>query len=251
MANEIRTLVVEDESGVRFFLQEVLQQAGHHVSMAPSGEEALDRIREMRFDLVLLDLMLGGDVDGAQVLEQIKQRWPDTAVIILTAHASLDSTLNAIRNRVDAYLQKPAKPAEIRRVVCEVLDWRERLLQRRDTSEQEHHLQHDGLSLDMEQHRATLDGRPLKLTPREFKLLAHLMRRAPGVVSPRELVQAVHGYDCTDKREARQLIKWYIHRLRRKLEPVPSKPRFILNLRGTGYALGNRDVDLGSRPTRL
>ena len=78
----------------------------------------------------------------------------------------------------------------------------------------------------------------LDLTPREFKLLAHLTQNALRVISPRELVQAVQGYDCEDEREAREMIKWYVYRLRRKVEPDPAHPQYILNVRGVGYTLG-------------
>ena len=73
------------------------------------------------------------------------------------------------------------------------------------------------------------------MTPQEFKLLAHLVQNTPRVVPPPELVQVVRGYDPEYPHEARQIIKWYIHRLRRQIEPDPSKPRYILNVRGVGY----------------
>jgi len=241
MTEQVHTLVVDDEEGIRFFLAETLQHTGHDVVTAASGEEALTRLRETPFDLVMLDLKLGGRADGQRVLETVKWRWPQTAVIILTAYGSLESALSAIREGVDGYLLKPAEPGEIRQVAQEVLDRQKREPQLGEV-EQEGLVLTMGLwTVDREKHQAALDGQPLKLTPREFKLLVHLMQNAHRVISPRELVQVVQGYDCEDQREAREVIKWYIHRLRSKVEPDPSNPQYVLNVRGVGYTFGCRD----------
>ena len=160
---------------------------------------------------------------------------PETAVIILTAHGSLESAIAAIREGVDGYLLKPVGPGEVRQAVQEALAQRERLARPKEVDEEEHLLQEGPFSVDPKKHLATLDGRPLDLTPSEFKLLLCLMQNAHRVVSPRELVQAVRGYESEYEWEARETIKWYIHRLRRKVEPDPSSPRHILNVRGVGY----------------
>ena len=235
MTEQIHTLVVDDEAGIRFFLEETLRRAGHAVVTASSGEEALDRLREMPFDLAVVDLRLGGRVDGLRVLEAVKWRWPETAVIILTAHGSLESAIAAIREGVDGYLLKPVEPDEVRQAVQEALARRERLATSREVDEEEHLLQRGPFSVDLKKHLATLDGRPLDLTPSELKLLLCLMQNAQRVMSPRELVKAVRGYESEYEWEARETIKWYIHRLRRKVEPDPSSPRHILNVRGVGY----------------
>jgi DNA-binding response OmpR family regulator len=235
MTEKIHTLVVDDEAGIRFFLEETLRQAGHIVVTASSGEEALGRLREASFDLAVLDLKLGGRVDGMRVLEAVKWRWPETVVIILTAHGSLESAMAAIREGVNGYLLKPVEPDELRQAVREALDRRERLVRSKGVGEEDHLLHRGPFSVDLKKHLAILDGRPLDLTPSEFKLLLCLMQNAQRVVSPRELVQAVRGYECEYEWEAREIIKWYIHRLRRKVEPDPSSPRHILNVRGVGY----------------
>jgi two-component system alkaline phosphatase synthesis response regulator PhoP len=235
MAEQVHTLVVDDEEGIRFFLQETLQQAGHQVVTAASGEEALDKLRDTVFDLVMLDLRLGGRVDGLRVLETVKWRWPKTAVVILTAHGSLDSALVAIREGVDGYLLKPAEPADIRQVVREILSRQQRSVEPEQAAPQQDCLQCGVLVVDRARHTVTLDAQPLELTPREFRLLVHLMENVHRVVSPQELVQVVQGYECEDVREAREVIKWYIHRLRRKLELDLTDPQYIVNVRGVGY----------------
>ena len=234
MAELIRTLVADDEERVRYVLEETLRRVGHVVVTASSGEEALDLLRDTSFDVAVVDLKLGGHVDGLRVLEALRWRWPGTAVVILTAHGSLESALAAIREGVDAYLLKPSKPAEVRQAVQEALERRKDLRGQAEGTEG-HVIRCGGFSVDLEQHLATRDGQPLNLTPQELQILAHLMQNAPRVVPPLELVQAVRECELEDPYEARQIIKWYIHRLRRQVEPNPSTPRHILNVRGVGY----------------
>ena len=231
MAELIRALVVDDEERIRYFLEETLRRVGHVVATASSGEEALDLLRDTSFDVAVVDLNLGGRVDGLRVLEALRWRWPGTAVVILTAHGSLESAMAAISEGVDAYLLKPSKPAEVRQAVQEALERRKNLRGQAEGRE----IRRGGFFVDLEQHLATRDGQPLDLTPQELKLLAHLMQNAPRVVPPLELVQVMREYKLEDPYEARQIIKWYVHRLRRQVEPDPSNPRHILNVRGVGY----------------
>jgi DNA-binding response OmpR family regulator len=233
MAELIRAMVVDDEERIRYFLEETLRRVGHVVVTASSGEEALDLLRDTSFDVAVVDLNLGGHVDGLRVLEALRWRWPGTAVVILTAHGSLESALAAIREGVDGYLLKPSKPTEVRQAVREALERRKNL---RGQAEDAVGcvIQRGGFSVDLERHLATRDGQPMDLTPQELKLLAHLMQNAPRVVTPLELVRVVRECEL-DPYEARQIIKWYVHRLRRQAEPDPSAPRHILNVRGVGY----------------
>ncbi|HUW11366.1 MAG TPA: response regulator transcription factor [Anaerolineae bacterium] len=235
MPEGMATLVVDDEEGIRFFLEETLRRAGHVVQTASSGEDALEQLRETRFDLVLLDLILGGRVDGLRVLEAIRWRWPDTIVIILTAHGSLDSALSAIREGVDGYLLKPVEPEEVRQAVQEAVDRRKALVESETRGDERSLLERGRFCVDLRTHDVVLDGAHLELTPREFGLLIHLMENAHRVVGAKELVHVVQGYECEHQHEARRIIKWYVHRLRRKVEPTPSIPRHILTVRGVGY----------------
>jgi len=265
VAGSVHTLVVDDEENVRFFLEETLSRAGHVVVTASSGEEALDWLRDTSFDLAVVDLNLGGRVDGLRVLEAARWRWPGMAVVILTGHGSLESAMAAIREGVDGYLLKPAEPDEVRQAVQEALERREegcavcrlaegcavcRLAEGCAVcrgeglapSEQKLVLQRGPFFVDLKKHVATFGGRSLDLTPREFDLLVHLMRNAHRVVPPPELVQVVRDYRPEYLQEARQIIKWYIYRLRRKVEPEPSDPRYIINVRGVGYRFVEQDV---------
>ena len=243
MPRQIRSLVVDDEAGIRFFLEEALQQIGHSVVTVSSGEEALDQLRDGRFDLILLDLMLGGRVDGMRVLESVKWRWPATVVIILTAHGSLDSSLAAIREGVDGYLLKPVEPEELWQVVEEALNRQSKLAQAYEQPQEDEEkgqiLQSGPFTVDLEKQMATMAGQLLDLNASEFALLAHLMQNADRAISPQELVWVAKGYESEDVQEAREIIKWYIYRLRRKVEPDPSDPHYVLNVRGVGYRFGS------------
>jgi DNA-binding response OmpR family regulator len=234
MSNLLRTLVVDDEERIRLFARETLERAGHIVTTAGSGEEALDCLQDTAFDLAILDLKLGGPVDGQRVLESIRWRWPATVIVMLTAHGSLESAVDAIQEGVDGYLLKPVRPAELRRAVEDALYRRRKRLEA-ELHGDEHLLIRGPFRVDLERHEATLEGRALDLSPRDFTLLVHLMQNAPRVIGSKELVRVVRQYEPEHMHEAREVIKWYIHRLRKSVEPDPSNPRYILNVRGVGY----------------
>ena len=238
MSDRIQTLVVDDDEGVRFFLTQVLSEEDHHVITASEGKEALAHLRTEAFDLVILDLKLGGRIGGLRVLQAVSWRWPQTARIILTGHGTLDSAQEAILEGVDAYLLKPVKAQEIRQVIADVLR------KRRSGSHPQvsstppadpNRLERNGFAVDLERSQVMLDGHPLDLTAHEYELLVYLVQNDDRPVSPPELVKVVRGYDCDNLQEARDIIKWYVYRLRGKVEPKPSSPRHILNVRGVGY----------------
>jgi DNA-binding response OmpR family regulator len=231
----LRTLVVDDEEGIRFFLGETLRQAGYTVAAASSGEEALDLLKRDPFELIVLDLMLGGRVDGQRVLEAVRWLWPETVVVILTAHGSLESALAAIEEGVDGYLLKPAKAEEVLRALETALERRAQRGHRATAPELSHLLEQGPFSFDLSAQQLTLRGQPVALTLHETRLLVHLMRHVGQAISAEELVRVVLQYEADSVQGARQAIKWYVHCLRRKVEPDSSNPCYILNVRGVGY----------------
>jgi DNA-binding response OmpR family regulator len=235
MENQIQTLVVDDDEGIRYFLQEVLSSEGHTVVTASSGEVALAQLREERFDLAFLDLNLGGRIDGMRVLEAISWRWPEMATVILTGHGSLESAISAIREGIDAYLLKPVKAAQVREVVEEVLARRKEPYQVSPTARDPSRLQRGPIAVNLDTGEVRRDGQALELNSSEFKLLVHLLRNVERPVPVHELVQVVRGCQCEHVHEARDIIKWYVYSLRQKVEQNPSTPRHILNVRGVGY----------------
>lgn len=236
MTDQVQTLVVDDEAGIRFFIKQTLERVGHIVTPIASGEDALEVLRDTVFDLAILDLKMGGRVDGLRVLQAIRWRWPQTVVIILTAHGTLKSAMQAIQDDVDLYLLKPLTPQELRAAVKEALEEHEQRLERvQEEIEAPKLLESGPFYVDLQRHEVRYEDTSLELTPSEFDLLVHLMQNAHRVVPPPELVEVVRDYKPEDLYEARNIIKWYIHRLRRTVEPDPSHPRYIVNVRGVGY----------------
>jgi DNA-binding response OmpR family regulator len=249
-----RILVVDDEAVMRATLEEILGGAGYEVKTAANGEAALAELERQAADLMLLDLRMDG-LDGLQVIEAASKSAPDTVVVMLTAHGSLESAISAMRRGAFDYLLKPCQVPEILAAVQRGLAHRSQRMRQRDlvtlmqrainelqvpgvaiaeSTASDRFIQSRGISLDLQRHVATARGELLDLTLTEFKLLAYLMQRSDQVVSPRELVSAVQGYDA-DEYEARAIVRVHIRRLRQKLELDPDNPEYIINVRGVGY----------------
>jgi DNA-binding response OmpR family regulator len=245
-------LVVDDEEGIRYFLERFLTREGYQVVTASSGEAALARLASTEFDVVLLDLKMKG-IGGMEVLADLRQRWPATSVIILTAHASLESAVEALRRGAHDYLFKPCKTLDLRESVRAGLTKRREQLQLRqlivdpitpelpagpiEAVRADRFLQHSGLIVDPIRHVVTLDGVLLELSPTEFDLLAYLVSEVPRVVSPQELIREVQGY-ASDAQEAAETIRSHIYHIRRKMQTAAGHS-VILTVRGIGYTLTN------------
>jgi DNA-binding response OmpR family regulator len=249
-----RILIVDDEQSVRHTLAKIFTQMGYQTVEATSGQQALEYIARRTFDLVLLDLKMPG-MDGTEVLEAAHPLGPDTVFIFLTAHGTLDSAIIGIKHGVFDYLLKPSPVQEIIRVVEAGLAERQRrlrsenpvmLLERalvslKSTAQQakasppaERFLQAPDITVDIHKQLVVVRGQPVDLTPTEFAVLTYLMRHQDRVVSCRELVAHLHGYD-QDERDARTLLRSHIHRLRHKLERDIAQPQIIHTARGRGY----------------
>ncbi len=261
METQARILVVDDEPSVCVALEAVLSREGYDVVIAHSGAEALEFMKQGPADLALLDLNMPG-MDGLQLMNEIRQRWPDTVLMILTGYGTLESALSALRYGAHDYLLKPSSPADIKDSVRKGLEKRWEKLRRKtlltrieadvralaegatDTApaplagdrESQPVLQIGDLHIDIYKHAVTVAGKPVNLTPTEFNTLVALARNQGRVMSCAELVKEVQGYEC-DEREARGVIKTHISHLRQKLEPDPANPRYLINVRGVGYML--------------
>ncbi len=255
-----RILVVDDEATTRISLAEVLRLEGYDVTVAASGEEALGIIASQSpFDLMVLDLKMPG-MDGLQLTETVQRRSPDTVIILLTAFGTLETAIQAIRRGAHDYLLKPCPIPQILDSVRKGLTKRRQEQHRRELVSRLEHtlyelvaverteeppasptlpmeedvLQVQDVRLDRERHLVTIGSRPVNLTPTEFKLLACLMENPDQVCSPQQLVRRAQGYEA-DPWGARAIVRVHIRRLRRKLEPDPMRPRYIINVRGVGY----------------
>lgn len=264
--SNVNILVVDDEAAERVTLGEVLRLEGYHVTLAASGEEALTLVRQQGpFDLAILDLRLPG-IDGLQVLEGISKTSEDTIVILITGYGTMETAIQALRQGAYDFLLKPCPVDEVLAAVQRALSElkagrhrRELVAQLQQTLQQlmatdgidasmpepvedDSVLDIAGVMLDRAKHMVTFKGEPVDLTPTEFRLLECLMERADEVRSPQELVRCAQGYE-TDPWGARSIIRVHIRRLRRKLEPDPENPKFILNVRGVGYLFSIPDEE--------
>lgn len=278
MNSPAKILIVDDEPSIRFYLEEMLTLDGHAVVPVKSGEEALLHIDKEEFDLALVDLKLEG-ISGIDVLKALREQTPYTVVIVLTAHASLETAVEALRQGAYDYLFKPSKTTELRESIRQGLRKRQQELQQRDlnllrqleknlggslrellTSALDRASTHDSpskqanekagrflqrgtLIVDFMRHVITLDGKLLELSPTEFSVLAYLATEAPRVVPPQELICEVRGYD-TDSEEASDLVRYYIHRIRQKIKATTGKTDLIRTVRGIGYGLGEEGSKL-------
>ena len=254
-------LVVDDEPAARLSLAELLALEGYEVAAAASGEEALGLLSESSFELAIVDLKMPG-IDGMEVVDALQERTPDTVIIMLTAHGTLETAVMAMRQGAHDYLLKPANVNEIMASVEAGLDKRRREQRRRELLSLMQHtltaiaddtpvpaaeppliadrfVQVREVLVDQQKHLATFRGTPLDLTPTEFKLLVYLLNHADQVLSPQELVREVQGYEA-DHWESRSIIRVHIRRLRQKLEPDPANPLYITTVRGAGYMFGSQ-----------
>lgn len=203
-----------------------LQQAGFTVLEAGSGGAAIEAMKASDPDLVILDIGLP-DIDGFAVARQIRERG-DTPIIMLTARADPRDRLAGFEGGADDYVGKPFHPEELVARVRAVL--------RRGRSEVTVHstLQLSGLTVDMSRRTVTLDGQPVELRPKEFDLLAEMMRYPGQVFSRERLLERVWGYDFLGDASTVEVHVW---RLRGKLGETRKQSRFIHTVWGVGYCL--------------
>jgi len=222
----IHILIVEDEAITSDSLRYSLSRQGYEVTIAATGAAALDRFREQAPDLIVLDVMLRGDLDGWDVLRTVRAH-SATPVIMLTALGEEDNVVSGLQLGADDYLVKPFGTRELLARIQALL--RRRDLDRLDAPQE---LTVGPVTLNAQRREATLNGQPLELTTREFDLLELLMRYAGNVVPRQKLLDEVWGEDWFG--DVRTL-DVHVHGLRRRVETVPTQPRLILTARGVGY----------------
>jgi DNA-binding response OmpR family regulator len=271
-------LLVEDDAGLRQSLSRVLHCAGYQVTQAIDGVRAVGLLsREGRqrvvYDVLVVDIVLG-EVDGLEVA-RVARRQPAPErpeVIMLTAHGSLQTALEAMRAGTFDYLLKPCRPEHlIERIAAALAQRAERLrheraaemceamaelLQQFQRSEhvgtsiptfvaaaahgavapQQRHLEVGELHIDTHRHEATFRAHPLHLTPIEFGILSYLAATPERVVPYSEIAQATHATNI-DPHEARALLGRHIRNLRHKLDA-----RYLVNVRGVGYMLATPEA---------
>jgi DNA-binding response OmpR family regulator len=227
MANgSTRILLVDDEQSVQTLLSYPLRKDGYHVTCALDGEEALERFREGRFDLVILDVMLP-KLDGVEVCRQLRRR-SQVPIIMLTAKGSEADKVAGLEIGADDYITKPFSLREFRSRVKAALRRSRMPNEPRD----EKPIDHGDLQIDPARRLATLRREEVKLTYVEFEILTALAR-SPGRVLSRETLLE-HVWGDSEYRDPRT-VDVHIRHLREKLESDPKEPEFLFTVRGVGY----------------
>lgn len=274
MKEVAQILIVEDEANIRLFLDHLLKREGYHVILSPDGEQALEQLKVKTFDLVILDLNLGKGIGGMEVLTLLHDVSPDTAVILLTGYATLETALTALRQGAHDYLLKPCQADQIRLSVRKGLQKREKEQQRRTLLTQleqnlrstlndiqafggapevaltpnsqptpqanpgDRFLQWQDLVIDLTRHLVTCHDELVTLSPTEFELLVYLLKHRPRVITPQEIMVQVQGYGG-DTWDASEMVRPHIYRLRQKLKATCGRDDIIQTVRGIGYTISD------------
>jgi DNA-binding response OmpR family regulator len=233
-------LVVDDEPVARQSLTDILRLEGYTVNSVPNGQSAVEYVRTHPVELMIVDLRMPG-MDGLEVVQVVNQISPETEVILLTAFGSTESAVQALRLRIHDYLLKPAPPVQVVNSVKKGLSRREARLKVRgnpavadiEDGIAEFTLK-DGTHIDLSRRQVRKKEKVMHLTPAEGRLLRVLIENPGRVYSHRELVLLVQGYD-TSQREAPEILRPLVSRLRHKLEEYPALSDRIVSVRGTGY----------------
>ena len=223
----MRILVIEDEKKTAAFLAKGFREAGFDVAVATDGEMGLEQARETKFDLLIVDVMLPHK-DGWDVIAELRRDEIRTPILLLTARDSVRDRVKGLELGADDYLVKPFAFSELLARVRSVL--------RRAPQQQTEHLRIEDLELDTERHKATRSGVALNLTPKEFLLLAHLVRSSGAVVSRDEIAEHVWEVGFTTNTNVVDVV---VRRLRSKVDD-PFKSKLIHTIRGGGYVLKGR-----------
>ena len=230
-----RILIVDDEPAITQALAALLRQTGYTVITAHSGREALAQINAAP-DLMVLDIMMP-DLDGYAVCRAVREKPGYVPIVMLTAKDAPGDRAAGLELGADAYLTKPFEPGELLaqvRALFRLIDQQDAASGAPNSTPKDHLLLCGPLRLWEGQRRVELGEQPVDLTPTEFELLRHLMRR-PGHVFGREtLLREVWGYDTeVDSRT----VDVHVQRLRAKIEPDAAHPQLLRTIRGFGYCL--------------
>jgi DNA-binding response OmpR family regulator len=220
----MRILVVEDAPKMAELIRRVLVSERHVVDVAPDGETALRLVEDLPYDALILDRMLP-DIDGLEVVRQIRAAGQNVPVLMLTALDTVDHRVGGLDAGADDYLSKPFAFAELLA--------RLRALARRPTQHEPQPLRAGDIELDEQRHVVRVGEESADLSAREFALLGYLIRNAGQVVNRRQVLDAVWG---AEPDAYSNVVDLYVHYLRRKLTGL-GRPNALRTVRGVGYSL--------------
>lgn len=223
-----KVLLVDDDRDLVGVLRYTFQRDGYTVAAAYDGEAALRAIKAESPDIVILDLMMPR-ASGMEVLEGLR-RYKNVPVIILTALGDEENVVSALGLGADDYVVKPFRPRELKARAQALIRRSRGKIETKDGQSMPLHL--GEVRLDPSSREVAVGDRPVSVTRTEFALLQYLMANHDTVIKVPELVDNVWGYEGE---ESDEVVKVTVSRLRRKLEPDPAKPRYIVNVPGVGY----------------
>jgi DNA-binding response OmpR family regulator len=218
-----RILVVEDEANIALALEDDLKKEGYDVEIVGDGERACGRALEEAFDLILLDVMLPHK-DGFDICRDLRRARVRTPILMLTAKTQEAEKILGLELGADDYVTKPYSPRELRARIKALL--------RRAKDDLPDDFRFGDIEVDFARYEVRRAGRLLELTPTEFKLLTVFIRQRGRAMTRNRLLDLAWGQGVfvTDR-----VVDNQIANLRKKIEPKPSKPRYLLNVRGVGY----------------
>jgi DNA-binding response OmpR family regulator len=258
-------LLIDDEPNLLLTLTHILRSAGYQVIPAQNALDGLAVLQEQSIDVMIVDLKMP-QIDGISLILQTRATHASLPIIIMTAHASLETAIEAVRQGARDYLIKPVDPAHllerIRTILSEEVPASKRrellgkmqiLMQELRTVEAPHVAHHQtipllqkissehirtrgGLMMNLKDHQVVWNGKILHLSPTNFDYLLTLLNACPNPVPLERLVQLAQGYQVT-RHEAQEIVRWRIRELRELIEPDPANPRHILTVRSVGYRL--------------
>ncbi|WP_410651302.1 response regulator [Amycolatopsis sp. cmx-4-54] len=221
-----RVLLVEDDAMISEALSLALADEGFEIECAETGEDGLELLERVQFDVVLLDLMLPG-IDGLTVCRSVRDRGA-LPIIVITARTDTQDVIAGLEAGADDYVTKPLVAGE--------LAARIRALLRRAAPPPPFRFTVGGLEIRPDEESVLRDGAPVHLTRTEFRLLTELTSGEGKVVTREQLLQRVWGHDYFGDT---RLLDVHIRRLRRKIEPDPDNPTLVLTVRGRGYRIAS------------
>lgn len=222
----MRVLLVEDDREASSYLARALEDCGHAVAVAETGEQGLERTQGGSYDVLIVDRMLPG-IDGLALIRNLRERSVATPALILSALGAVDDRVTGLKAGGDDYLTKPYHFEELLARI-------DALARRGREGAAESRLKVAGVEIDLYKRAASRDGRRLNLTTREFSILEFLMRHAGQVVTRKMLLEGVWNYHFDPQTN---VIDVHISRLRQAVD-VEGAPTLIRTVRGAGYVFG-------------
>ena len=224
---DFRILVVDDDVQIRRVLRASLTAARYEVDTAASGEESLEMMKDRKYHLVLLDLSMPG-VDGFELCRTLRAT-SDAEIIIISVRGIEQDIVTGLDAGADDYITKPFRTPELLARIRSAL--------RRNVASMEsapHKLTMAGIEIDFRERRLTVQGKPVRLTPKEFEVLHYLANHPDKPIPHREILSAVWGPEHSEHTE---YLRAFIKQLRKKIEAEPAHPKYLITEPWVGYKL--------------